>query len=199
MSKLALPVVANAAEATFECIFGNGCEGLCCKNGRPSVSTTEQKVIKAILPRVMPHLRPEARELIESEGYLSNRTKLGQPMVRVVGGWCVFFNSGCTLHKVGIQDGDAYRYKPVQCALFPLDQDDNGEWFVRQWNYRGEQWDIFCLNPQQSDKPAVESLAGELKVAARCENLAAPAKATKKPQKLKQKPKGRTVRTAKKT
>jgi hypothetical protein len=98
MSKLALPVVSNAAEATFDCIFGRGCEGICCKNGRPSVDPAEQAAIKGVVSRVLPHLRPEARKLVETGGFLSKRTKLGQPMLRVVGEWCVFFNAGCTLH-----------------------------------------------------------------------------------------------------
>jgi Fe-S-cluster containining protein len=160
-----LPVLANP-EATFDCIFGRGCEGICCKNGRPSVDRSEQAAIRKVLPRVLAHLRPEARALIEKEGFLSNRTKLGQPMLRVVEGWCVFFNSGCVLHKVGMEDGAAYQYKPVQCALFPLERGDSGEWYVRQWGLEGEQWDLFCLDPRQTTRLASESLAPELALAA---------------------------------
>lgn len=167
MARRALPVIANADVATFDCIFGRGCEGLCCKNGRPSVDRGERKVITGILKRVLPHLRPAARKLVEAEGFLSKRKKLGQPMVRVVDGWCVFFNEGCTLHKVGAADGDAYQYKPSQCALFPLEREDDGTWYVRQWGYRGEKWDLFCLNPQESDRRAVKALEGELALAAK--------------------------------
>lgn len=167
MSKLSLLVViANADTATFDCTFGRGCEGICCRNGRPSVDADELAVIQRNLPRFLPRLRPEARKLIETEGVTSNRTKLGQPMVRVAGGWCVFFNAGCVLHAVGGEDGDVFQYKPSQCALFPLEREDDGTWYVRQWDYRGEQWDLFCLNPRQSARPAVESLAGELSLAA---------------------------------
>lgn len=174
MPKHSLPVVANAANATFDCIFGRGCEGLCCRNGRPSVGPEEQAIIDGVLERALPLLRPEARELIEAESYLSKRTKLGQPMVRVVDGWCVFFNSGCTLHQVGIADGDAYQYKPTQCALFPLERDeDDGSWYVRQWGYRGEKWDLFCLNPKESKKKAVNGLAGELALAAKVDRESA--------------------------
>jgi Fe-S-cluster containining protein len=164
--KLALPLVVNAESATFDCVFGRGCDGKCCKNGRPSVSPAEAAVIEGVLDRALPHLRPDARKLVEAEGFLSNRTKLGQPMVRVSGGWCVFFNEGCVLHKIGAEDGEAYQYKPTQCALFPLEKGDGG-WYVRQWGYDGEQWDLFCLNPTQSNRPAVETLAGELVLAAK--------------------------------
>jgi Fe-S-cluster containining protein len=163
---VSLPVV-NLAAATFECIFGRGCEGICCKNGRPSVNRAERALINRILKRTLPHLRPEARELIEREGYVSKRTKLGIPMLRVIDGWCVFFNKGCVLHKIGAEDGDSYRYKPSQCALFPLDHNDDGELYVRQWGYEDEQWDLFCLNPKASKMPAAKSVTTEIEYAKR--------------------------------
>lgn len=169
MTRLPL-VVTNADTATFDCSFGRGCEGVCCRNGRPSVSAAEQDVIRSVLPRVLPLLRDPARKMIEADGFVSARTKLGQPMVRVTGGWCVFFNGGCTLHTIGTEDGESYQYKPVQCALFPLEKDESaGTWFVRQWGLDGEQWDLFCLNPANSTRPATESLAPELELAARVE------------------------------
>lgn len=167
MTTIPLPL-ANPA-ATFECTFGRGCEGICCRNGRPSVSAEERETIGRVLADALPLLRPEARALVEESGFVSNRTKLGQPMVRVAGGWCVFFNAGCVLHKLGAEAGDPLQFKPVQCALFPLERSEDGRWYVRQWGYEGEQWDLFCLNPKQSAVPAAESLAGELALAARFE------------------------------
>lgn len=164
--KTSLPVVVtNAETATFDCTFGRGCEGICCRNGRPSVGPDEQARIARVLPRVLPLLRPDARRLVAATGFLSNRTKLGRPMVRVSGGWCVFFNAGCVLHTVGAEDGAALQYKPTLCALFPLAPDGDA-WYVRQWGYNGERWDLFCLNPRVTARPAVESLAGELGLAA---------------------------------
>ena len=86
-------------------------------------------------------------------------------MLRVVNGWCVFFNQGCVLHKVGATEGDRYRYKPSLCSLFPLAKNEKGEWFVRQWGVEGEAWDVFCLNPDASPKPAAESLRAEIDLA----------------------------------
>lgn len=160
---VALPIL-NLNEATFECIFGRGCDGKCCQNGRPSVSAAEQRSIKKVMKRTLPLLRPEARELIEKEGYLSKRMKLGQPMVRVLDGWCVFFNKGCVLHQLGIEDGESYQYKPIQCALFPVEH-HKGEWYIRQWDYKDEDWDLFCLNPKQSKLPAAKSLNAEIELA----------------------------------
>src|SRR3954447_13496458 len=94
-----LPVI-NLSEATFECIFGRGCDGICCQNGRPPLYPEEQEIIGKNLDKFLDELRPAARKLIEKHGFLSRRTKFGLPMVRVLDGWCVFFNEGCVLHKV---------------------------------------------------------------------------------------------------
>ena len=51
-------------------------------------------------------------------------------MLRVQDSWCVFFNQGCVLHKVGAAEGDKYRYKPAPCALFPLGRTEKGDWYV---------------------------------------------------------------------
>lgn len=156
-----LPVL-NLKEATFECTFGRGCDGICCKNGRPSVDPKEKAQIAKALKKALPHLRPAARELIEAEGFVSKRVKLDGPMLRVIDGWCVFFNEGCVLHKIGAIEGDKYKYKPSQCVLFPLAKDEQDRWYVRQHGVKGEVWDLFCLSPDNSRMPAAKSLAEEL-------------------------------------
>jgi Fe-S-cluster containining protein len=161
-----LPVV-NLSEATFECIFGRGCDGLCCHNGRPPIYPDETERLDANLAKFLEHLRPEARQLLEQQGYVSRRRKCDLPMLRVVGGWCIFFHKGCVLHKVGAAEGDAYRYKPAACALFPLARNAKDEWYVRQQGYETEEWNLFCLDPRTSGKPAAESLVEEIALAER--------------------------------
>lgn len=157
----------NAQEATFECIFGRGCEGDCCRNGRPGLHPHEYQRIKKNLARFKPHLRPAALKVIEASDIVTRRRRYGLPLVPVQGGWCVFFNEGCVLHKVGALEGDPYKYKPVQCALFPLLDDDDGNWYVRQWGYKNEPWDdLFCLNPKQANKKAIDTLQAEMALAA---------------------------------
>jgi hypothetical protein len=168
--KHALPIL-NAAEATFECIYGRGCEGICCQNGRPPVSAEEQARIDRHLKKFLPLVTDKARQAIERDGYLSRRIKSGKPMLRVVDGWCIFFNEGCVLHKVGAAEGDKFRYKPAPCSLFPLERDDDGEWYVRQHGYQGEQWDLFCLAPTHSPLLAVETLAEEIGFARKRQTL----------------------------
>jgi hypothetical protein len=160
-----LPVI-NLSEAKFECIYGRGCEGICCQNGRPGVYPDEEERISANLDKFLPLLRPEARQLIEESGYLSGRRKGGLPMIRVLGGWCIFFHEGCVLHKVGAAEGDKYRYKPAPCALFPLARTENGDWYVRQKGIHDEEWDLFCLDPASSARLAGQSLQEEIRLAA---------------------------------
>src|SRR4051794_33002813 len=124
-----LPVI-NLSEAKFECIYGRGCDGICCRNGRPGVYPEEVQRLDENLAKFLPELRPEAQAIVRKEGYLSRRSKGGLPLLRVVDGWCVFFHQGCVLHKVGAREGDTYRYKPAPCALFPLARNAGGEWYV---------------------------------------------------------------------
>jgi len=163
---LSLPVL-NAATARFECTFGKGCEGICCRNGRPLVYPGEAARLDAKLPQILSALRPEARETVERMGYLSRRQKRGRPLVRVSKGWCVFFNQGCVLHRVGAEEGDKFQYKPAACALFPLDRDEKDQWYVRQRGFQSEVWDLFCLDPGATAVPAAESLRDELALAER--------------------------------
>ena len=153
--------VLNLESARFECTFGRGCEGVCCRNGRPPVYAEEARRIDENLHRILPLLRPEARAAVDKGGYLSRRRKAGLPMARVVAGWCVFFNQGCALHRLGAAEGAAFRYKPWVCAVFPLAKDQRDRWYVRQKGYKGEIWDLACLDPRSSAVPAAESLQQE--------------------------------------
>jgi hypothetical protein len=163
---LSLPIL-NLAEARFDCTFGRGCEGVCCRNGRPLIYPEEAARIAAKMPALLAMLRPEARALVERAGFVSRRRKRGHPVARVAKGWCVFFNQGCVLHQIGVAEGDKLRYKPAVCALFPLDRDERNRWYVRQWGYYGEAWNLFCLNPAASARPAAQSLREEISFAER--------------------------------
>jgi hypothetical protein len=152
-------VVLNLAQARFECTFGRGCDGICCKNGRPPVYPEEAAAIQAALPIVLPRVRPETRGALERDGFLTRRRKAGQPTLRVVGGWCVFFHRGCVLHHLGL--------KPSLCALFPLAKDARDRWYVRQKGYGGEVWDLPCLAPGPGTPLAADSLRAEIALAER--------------------------------
>lgn len=154
--------ILNLDSARFDCTFGRGCEGVCCRNGRPPVYAEEAARIDQHMDRILPLLRPPARDLVTEVGYLSGRRKAGQPMARVADGWCVFFNRGCALHRMGEAEGDAFRYKPAICSAFPLAMDGRGRGYVRQKGYQGEIWDLACLDPDSSAVPAATSLRSEI-------------------------------------
>ena len=160
-----LPVL-NLAEAKFECIYGRGCDGICCQNGP-----------RLFIPKRSPSLIPICRTFSRygagkhagpdrEAGISQPPDKAGLPMLRVVDGWCVFFNQGCVLHKAGAAEGDKYRYKPAWCAFFPLARTEQGDWYVRQRDFEGEDWELFCLDPPCSTSvPAAQSLQAELALA----------------------------------
>jgi len=88
--------------------------------------------------------------------------KDGFRTIAVEGGWCVFANEGCTFQKVGMAEGEPWKYKPSACVRFPLEKTKGGTWYIRQWGHRGEAWDLFCLNPKESKVSARESMANEI-------------------------------------
>lgn len=161
--------VEGVDDATFDCVFPT-CGGICCRNGRPPVERAEERRIAESLVKVLPELRPEARARVEREGFSTRRLKEGLPSLAVVGGWCVFHNEGCVLHRVGASEGDRWKYKPWRCVAFPLERSPEGRWHVRQWGRKGEAWELFCLNPAESTKRAGDTLAAELEFAAELEH-----------------------------
>ena len=165
--------IENLATATFKCVFPT-CGGPCCKNGRPPVEPEEAKRIAEALPRILPHLREAAQAHIAKFGWLTKRIAAGCRTVAVAGGWCVFANGGCMLQQVGQLEGDKWKYKPSVCVRFPLVKTRSGKWFVRQWGYRAEGWDLFCLNPNENATPAAESLADEIAYSAEHEQQRKP-------------------------
>jgi hypothetical protein len=160
--KVSLPVVTNADTATFECVFPS-CGGQCCRMSRPPVEKAERARIQKVLPRVIGAMRPEARAHVEKNGWLTNQKyKSERPMIRIAKEYCVFYNEGCVLHRLGASEGDSTKYKPWVCIAFPVDTDPKGRWEVRQWGRPGEGWNLFCLNPKESKKKANETLAFEI-------------------------------------
>ena len=159
--------VVNLASAHFECVYPR-CGSPCCKDGNPPCTEAEAEQIDGLLERVLPLLRPAAREWIGREGYRTDVLMEGHPTVAAVEGHCVFFvDEGCALHRLGVEDGDGFRYKPWACSTFPLDRTAQGEWYVRQRGEHEETWDIFCIDPAESERVAAETLGAEVDFAER--------------------------------
>ena len=160
-------VVINQDTARFECTFGRGCDGVCCSKGRVLLAFEETSQIDRAFPDVLPLMRSSARAAVERSGYVTKRWRL-----RVEGGWCVFFNKGCTLHKVGESRGNKFAHKPLECALFPLYLNARGNWYVRQKGYEDESADLFCLTPSETTPRAAETSTDEWALAARISRAA---------------------------
>jgi len=162
-----LPII-NLADARFDCTFGRGCDGVCCREARPPIYPEEVVMITANLDKFLPLMRPAARAAVKRSGFLvPRRRRVGQRLMRVVRGWCVFFHHGCVLHTVGAAEGDKFRYKPSLCSLFPIQQDNRDRWYVRQKGFKRERWDLFCLDPRACAVPARDSLRDEIALARR--------------------------------
>jgi hypothetical protein len=157
--------ILNLDTARFDCTFGRGCDGVCCREGKPPVYPDEVERLAANLDRMIPLLRPQAAAIIRRLGFTQTRRRAGLQKLRNAGGWCVFFNKGCTLHQLGADEGNPFKYKPAACALFPLDKDHHDRWYIRQKGYKGEIWDLPCLNPANTSRKASDTLAGEIRLA----------------------------------
>lgn len=161
--------VLNLDTARFECVYP-ACKGGCCKGSRPPVEPGEEQRIRKNMKRFLPLMRPRARALVERDDFTTARMKGGRPSLAVVESYCVFWNDGCVLHKAGAAEGDKNKYKPGTCITFPLDQEDDGQWYVRQWGAFDEGWDLACLDPKASKKKPDVSLAEEIAFAERVES-----------------------------
>lgn len=91
------------------------------------------------------------------------------PTLAVVDRYCIFWNDGCALHKLGAAEGDKNRYKPSTCITFPLDETEDGHWYVRQRGLLDEAWNLPCLDPHASTRSGAESLTEEVTFATRLE------------------------------
>jgi hypothetical protein len=161
--------ILNLTEATYKCTYGRGCDGICCNEGRPLVYPDEIERLEANRHKFLPLLRTKARAVVGRKGFVTARRRLGERVVRHADGWCVFFNQGCVLHRLGEAEGDKLLYKPCVCSLFPIQTDGHGDWYVRQRGYKAEKWNLFCLDPRTSSGPAADSLRDEIALAGRFE------------------------------
>jgi hypothetical protein len=62
------------------------------------------------------------------------------------------------------------KYKPIVCSLFPIQMDEKDRWYVRQKGFKNERWELFCLNPTNSNVPAAELLRFEIALAKRVDD-----------------------------
>lgn len=111
----------------FFCCDLEACKGVCCIDGDAGapLSEEEDRKLKQLMPQILPHLLPKAREIIQSEGasYLDPEgdtvTQLMEGAACVYtcmepGGLCL-----CALEKAR-RAGQTNFFKPISCSLYPI-------------------------------------------------------------------------------
>lgn len=126
-------VSSDLLDKEFVCNLG-ACKGECCIAGEAGAPLTEQEIeiLDQIFPKVAPHLRPEGREAIESQGK-SIKTQNGDLETPLVDGkecaYVTFKEGG--IASCGIEDaynaGDVDFRKPISCHLYPVRVTDYSE------------------------------------------------------------------------
>lgn len=115
----------DVVKTRFSCDLEK-CKGACCtfesEYGAP-LHEDEIKIIGEILPKVVPYLPDEHREVIENEGFYRYRNK--ELMTNSLDNKaCVFVYYENTIAKCGIEkayfDGKTDFRKPISCHLFPI-------------------------------------------------------------------------------
>jgi hypothetical protein len=166
------------ARPVSPCSMGDCC-GLCCRFGA-IVDDAEQARIDQILPRLLPRLRPDARQAIRRWGWAFRQEvheRYADPdrryrATRVAGGLCVFAldreTGGCALHQLALEDGvPVQHYKPRECVLFPLSDVVRGRLHLHRWpGYP-------CTTESRAAAPAYRTLAYELRLVLGDEGYAA--------------------------
>ena len=115
----------HVVDAPFACNPG-ACLGACCVQGDAGAPLEESELedIQRILPRVRKYLRPEALEVIESQGPWERRKQGGYATSCVDGAECVFVTyegnvARCAIQRA-YQEGRIDFPKPISCHLYPI-------------------------------------------------------------------------------
>ena len=113
-------VSLDVLEKEFCCDL-DSCRGNCCIEGDAGcpISDEELQQIKQWLPELLPHMTPEAREVLEQQG-LSYLDPSGEQVLSIVNGKdCIFARTDhqgwtyCLIEKLK-------QTKPISCHLYPI-------------------------------------------------------------------------------
>lgn len=115
----------DLVDAPFCCNL-SACHGACCVQGDSGapLEADERSELEAILPAVRPYLRPEALQVIETDGVWEEVGKGEYATSCVDGAECVFVTYDGPVAKCAIQKAHAQGRidfpKPISCHLFPV-------------------------------------------------------------------------------
>lgn len=119
-------VSLDVLEKTFCCDLDR-CKGCCCIEGdagAPLTDEEEQRILD-LLPQLLPDMRKDARQIVESQG-ISYIDPQGEKVTQIVDGKdCVFARTNkdgwcyCLIEKL-YREGKTDFMKPISCHLYPI-------------------------------------------------------------------------------
>jgi len=123
-------VSLDIIEKEFCCDLAT-CRGCCCVEGDagPPIAEDELHIIEQRLPELLPHMTPEAREVVQQNG-LSYTDPTGERVLSIVNGKdCIFARTDhngwtyCLIEKLANQKSETTNHtwlKPISCHLYPI-------------------------------------------------------------------------------
>lgn len=123
-------VSLDVLEKEFCCDLAT-CRGCCCVEGDagPPIAEDELRIIEQMLPELLPHMTPEAREVVQQNG-LSYTDPTGERVLSIVNGKdCIFARTDhngwtyCLIEKLANQKSETTNHKwlkPISCHLYPI-------------------------------------------------------------------------------
>ena len=166
-----LPIV-NLDEARFECTFGRGCDGVCCKEGRPLVYPDEVGRIAEALEKLQVEAPPRGPGGRGEEGVPQRPASPGPPRPAQRRRLVPVLPRGMPPAPTRAGGRGQVPVQAGRLLLFPIQQDEHDRWYIRQRGFHRETWDLFCLDPRIHPRPAAETLVEEIALAKRFDDEA---------------------------
>ena len=139
-------VSLDVLEKEFCCDLDT-CRGCCCVEGDAGAPVTDEelKQIEAALPNLLPHMTPEAREVVQKQG-LSYIDPSGEQVLSIVNDKdCIFARTDhkgwtyCLIEKIQNSKFKIQNFpKPISCHLYPIRLTKVGELTGVEYH----RWDI---------------------------------------------------------
>jgi len=141
-------VSLDVLEKEFCCDLDT-CRGCCCIEGDAGCPITDEelKLIEQLLPELLPHMTPEAKQVVAEQG-LSYLDPSGERVLSIVNGKdCIFARTDhngwcyCLIERLSHQSSAVSHQtftKPISCHLYPIRLTKVGEYTGVEYN----RWDI---------------------------------------------------------
>ncbi|HEY7931324.1 MAG TPA: hypothetical protein VIC81_03570 [Acidimicrobiales bacterium] len=183
---------ATFLESNWECIFGNGCQGVltgaapelvqgCCSYGAHFVDEKDRRRVEKAAKRLT---KEQWQFRAKGKNGTTRVKKNGEIVTRLVDDACIFLNRpgfergpGCALHVMAMDNRESYiPLKPEVCWQLPLRRDDDvqddghvitriSQWDRRDWGPGGSEFHWWCTEAPEAfvgKSRVVDSMREEL-------------------------------------